>query len=174
MAVTLSRAAYAGHYGPTVGDRIRLADTELIIEIEKDHAVYGEEVVFGGGKVIRDGMGQAPLCAPMSPPQLDLVITNVVVLDWWGIVKGDIGIGHGHLGHHLYPRRLEHHAPAPGGRGAAGQPWLPGQGQRQPARPARRTDPRRRLRSETARGLGHDTGSHRHLPGRGRPLRRPG
>jgi urease subunit alpha len=93
----LSRPAYAGHYGPTVGDRIRLADTELIIEIEKDHAVYGEEVVFGGGKVTRDGMGQAPRTAPMSPPQLDLVITNVVVLDWWGIVKGDLGIRDGRI-----------------------------------------------------------------------------
>ena len=60
MSVKISRAAYAAHYGPTTGDRVRLADTELIIEIEKDFAVHGEEVVFGGGKVIRDGMGQSP------------------------------------------------------------------------------------------------------------------
>ena len=67
MAVRLSRPAYAGHYGPTTGDRIRLADTELIIEIEKDYAVYGEEVQFGGGKVIRDSQGQSPL--PGTPAE---------------------------------------------------------------------------------------------------------
>ncbi len=95
--IKLSRAAYSGLYGPTVGDRIRLADTELIIEIEKDNAVPGEEVVFGGGKVIREGQGQASLRAPGSAPHLDLVITNVVVLDWWGIVKGDLGIRAGRI-----------------------------------------------------------------------------
>src|SRR3954451_8826886 len=100
MSVQLSRAAYAGHYGPTTGDRIRLADTELIIEIEKDHTVYGDEVQFGGGKVIRDGQGQSPLPPAVGKkkpraqgePQLDLVITNAVILDYLGIVKGDIGI----------------------------------------------------------------------------------
>jgi urease subunit alpha len=103
MSVTLSRSSYAGHYGPTTGDRIRLADTDLIIEIEKDYAVYGEEVQFGGGKVIRDSQGQSPL-----PPSdqgkkrkdaqpLDLVITNAVVLEHWGIVKGDIGIRAGRI-----------------------------------------------------------------------------
>src|SRR5260370_716760 len=106
MSVPLSRAAYAGHYGPTTGDRIRLADTELIIEIEKDFAVYGEEVQFGGGKGIRDSQGQSPLPKPAYPrgkggmrsePQLDLVITNAVVLDHWGIVKGDIGIRNGRI-----------------------------------------------------------------------------
>jgi urease subunit alpha len=98
MSVRLSRSAYAGHYGPTVGDRIRLADTELIIEIEKDHTVYGEEVQFGGGKVIRDSQGQSPLPpAAKSQPQLDLVITNAVVLDHWGIVKGDVGIRGGRI-----------------------------------------------------------------------------
>src|SRR5438132_14407831 len=71
MSQKMSRQAYARHYGPTVGDRIRLGDTELFIEIEKDHAVYGEEVVFGGGKVIRDGQGQSPLYDPKSPPHLD-------------------------------------------------------------------------------------------------------
>lgn len=97
MSTKLTRAAYAGHYGPTVGDRIRLADTELIIEIEKDHTVYGEEVQFGGGKVIRDSQGQSPLPGTDREPPLDLVITNAVVLDYWGIVKGDIGIRGGRI-----------------------------------------------------------------------------
>ncbi len=97
MSVTLSRPAYAGHYGPTAGDRIRLADTELIIEIEKDYAVYGEEVQFGGGKVIRDSQGQSPLPGEAAEPPLDLVITNAVILDYWGIVKGDIGIRGGRI-----------------------------------------------------------------------------
>jgi urease subunit alpha len=97
MSVKLSRPSYAAHYGPAVGDRIRLADTELLIEIEKDYTVYGEEVVFGGGKVIRDGMGQSPYRDPADPPHLDLVITNVVVLDWWGIVKCDLGIRAGRI-----------------------------------------------------------------------------
>src|SRR5438128_9650280 len=97
MSVRLSRSAYAGHYGPTTGDRIRLADTELIIEIEKDFAVYGEEVQFGGGKVIRDSQGQSPLPGKLKEPPLDVVITNAVVLDYWGIVKGDIGIRDGRI-----------------------------------------------------------------------------
>src|SRR5579864_5365649 len=97
MSVTLSRGAYAGHYGPTTGDRIRLADTDLLIEIEKDFAVYGEEVVFGGGKVIRDSQGQSPLPGSPSQPPLDLVITNAVVLDHWGIVKGDVGVRGGRV-----------------------------------------------------------------------------
>src|SRR5436190_4982419 len=97
MSVKLSRAGYAGHYGPTTGDRIRLADTELIIEIEKDYTVYGEEVRFGGGKVIRDSQGQSPTPSPLGEPNLDLVITNAVVIDWWGIVKGDIGIRAGKI-----------------------------------------------------------------------------
>ncbi len=97
MSVPLSRAAYAGHYGPTTGDRIRLADTELIIEIEKDFAVYGEEVQFGGGKVIRDSQGQSPLPGKSKESPLDLVITNAVILDYWGIVKGDIGIRDGRI-----------------------------------------------------------------------------
>jgi urease subunit alpha len=95
MSVRLSRAAYAGHYGPTVGDRIRLADTDIIIEVEKDHTVYGEEVVFGGGKVIREGMGQSPVSTGV--PHLDLVITNAVVLDYWGIVKCDVGVRDGKI-----------------------------------------------------------------------------
>lgn len=97
MSVRLSRQAYAGHYGPTMGDRIRLADTDLIIEIEKDFTVYGEEVQFGGGKVIRDSQGQSPLPGKLKEPPLDLVITNAVILDYWGIVKGDIGIRGGRI-----------------------------------------------------------------------------
>jgi len=88
----MSRQAYAEIFGPTTGDRIRLADTGLFIEIEKDYAIYGEEVKFGGGKVIRDGMGQS------QRPQaevMDTVITNAVILDHWGIVKADIGLKHG-------------------------------------------------------------------------------
>ena len=97
MSVKLSRSAYAGHYGPTTGDRVRLADTELIIEIENDFTVYGEEVKFGGGKVIRDGQGQSALPGPDNQPMLDLVITNAIVLDHWGIVKGDVGIRGGRI-----------------------------------------------------------------------------
>jgi urease subunit alpha len=97
MSTKLARAAYAGHYGPTVGDRIRLADTELVIEVEKDFAVYGEEVQFGGGKVIRDGQAQSPLPGKPAEPPLDLVITNAVVLDHWGIVKGDVGVRGGRI-----------------------------------------------------------------------------
>ncbi|PWT85210.1 MAG: urease subunit alpha [Acidobacteria bacterium] len=90
----ISRQAYAEMFGPTVGDRIRLADTELIIEIEKDFTVYGEEVKFGGGKVIRDGMGQSQRTIKDA---VDTVITNAVILDHWGIVKADIGIKNGRI-----------------------------------------------------------------------------
>jgi urease subunit alpha len=90
----ISRQAYAEMYGPTTGDRIRLADTELFIEIEKDYATYGEEVKFGGGKVIRDGMGQSQ--RPHAQV-MDTVITNAVVLDHWGIVKADVGIKGGRI-----------------------------------------------------------------------------
>jgi len=93
---TISRQAYAEMYGPTVGDRIRLADTELFIEIECDYAAahYGEEVKFGGGKVIRDGMGQSQR---LHADVMDTVITNAVIVDHWGIVKADIGIKDGHI-----------------------------------------------------------------------------
>jgi urease subunit alpha len=91
---TISRQAYAEMYGPTTGDRIRLADTELFIEIERDYATYGEEVKFGGGKVIRDGMGQSQRCAAEV---MDTVITNAVIVDHWGIVKADIGIKDGRI-----------------------------------------------------------------------------
>lgn len=97
MSVRLSRAAYAKKYGPTVGDRIRLADSELIIEIEQDYVDYGEESIFGGGKSIRDGQDQCPVVDPMGPPHCDLVITNAVIIDHWGIVKGDIGIRDGRI-----------------------------------------------------------------------------
>ncbi|AGZ28683.1 urease subunit alpha [Burkholderia pseudomallei] len=94
MTLRLSRRAYAEMYGPTTGDRIRLADTELLIEVERDHTLYGEEVKFGGGKVIRDGMGQSQLPAA---DVADTVITNAVILDHWGIVKADIAIKHGRI-----------------------------------------------------------------------------
>ena len=90
----ITRQAYAEMFGPTVGDRIRLADTELIIEIEKDFTIYGEEVKFGGGKVIRDGMGQSQRTIKDA---VDTVITNAVILDHWGIVKADIGIKDGRI-----------------------------------------------------------------------------
>ena len=92
MSSRISRKAYAEMFGPTTGDRVRLADTDLWIEIEKDYAVYGEEVKFGGGKVIRDGMGQGQLSCFMVA---DTVITNAVIIDYWGIVKADIGIKDG-------------------------------------------------------------------------------
>ncbi len=93
MSIRMDRHAYAEHFGPTTGDRIRLADTGLFIEIERDYAVYGDEVKFGGGKVIRDGMGQSSITNQAGA--MDLVITNAVILDWWGIVKADIGIRNG-------------------------------------------------------------------------------
>jgi len=95
MSYRMNRRAYAETYGPTVGDRIRLADTELIIEVEADHTVYGDEVKFGGGKVIRDGMGQSPIAN--ADGAVDTVITNALILDWWGIVKADIGIKAGRI-----------------------------------------------------------------------------
>jgi len=90
----ISRAAYADMFGPTVGDKVRLADTELWIEVEKDFTVYGDEVKFGGGKVIRDGMGQGQLCAA---DVVDTVITNALILDHWGIVKADVGLKDGRI-----------------------------------------------------------------------------
>ncbi len=97
MSVKISRQAYSKKYGPTKGDRIRLADTELIIEIQEHYGDYGEESIFGGGKSIRDGQDQCPLEEPMSPPHCDLVITNAIIIDYWGIVKGDIGIRDGRI-----------------------------------------------------------------------------
>jgi len=95
MSYRMDRRAYAETFGPTVGDRIRLADTELIIEVEQDYTPYGDEVKFGGGKVIRDGMGQSPISR--AEGAVDMVITNALILDWWGIVKADIGIKDGKI-----------------------------------------------------------------------------
>jgi urease subunit alpha len=93
MSYRIDRRAYADTYGPTLGDKVRLADTELFIEVEQDFTTYGDEVKFGGGKVIRDGMGQSPLSR--AEGAVDLVITNALILDWWGIVKADVGIKDG-------------------------------------------------------------------------------
>ena len=81
---TISRSAYAEMYGPTTGDRVRLGDTALWVEVEQDYTIYGEEVKFGGGKVIRDGMGQSQLA---SADVVDVVITNALIIDHWGVVK---------------------------------------------------------------------------------------
>ena len=90
----MSRNAYADMFGPTTGDRIRLGDTDLLIEVEQDHAIYGDEVKFGGGKVIRDGMGQSQRS---SRETVDTVITNALIVDYWGIVKADVGIKGGRI-----------------------------------------------------------------------------
>ena len=95
MSLPIDRRTYAQMYGPTVGDRLRLADTELIIEVEQDATVYGDEVKFGGGKVLRDGMGQSPQVTAADAP--DLLITNALIIDHWGIVKADIGIKNGRI-----------------------------------------------------------------------------
>ena len=92
--VTMTRKAYAEMYGPTTGDRLRLGDTELWIEVEKDFTVYGDEVKFGGGKVIRDGQGQSQSLSSETP---DTVITNALIVDHWGIVKADVGIKNGRI-----------------------------------------------------------------------------
>jgi urease subunit alpha len=91
----IPRNAYAGLYGPTTGDRVRLADTDLFLSIERDAAIYGEEVTFGGGKVIRDGQGQSQVTRREGAP--DLVITNVIVVDHWGVVKADVGVRDGRI-----------------------------------------------------------------------------
>src|SRR5271170_7703196 len=98
MSVKIPRRTYADLYGPTRGDRVRLADTELIAEVEQDYAVYGDEITFGGGKVIRDGMGQSST-APRESENgaLDLVITNALIIDHWGIVKADVGVRNGRI-----------------------------------------------------------------------------
>jgi urease subunit alpha len=95
MSYRMNRRAYAETFGPTVGDRVRLADTNLIIEVEQDYTTYGDEVKFGGGKVIRDGMGQSPISN--ADGAVDAVITNALILDWWGIVKADVGIKDGKI-----------------------------------------------------------------------------
>lgn len=92
--VKISKKAYGDMFGPTVGDRVRLGDTDIIIEVEEDKAIYGEEVKFGGGKVLRDGMGQSQAANDVA---VDCVITNALILDYWGIVKADIGIKNGRI-----------------------------------------------------------------------------
>ncbi|MDO6964531.1 urease subunit alpha [Rhizobium alvei] len=95
MSYKMSRAAYASMFGPTTGDKLRLADTELFVEVEKDFTTYGEEVKFGGGKVIRDGMGQSQVTRANGA--VDTVITNVLIIDHWGIVKADVGLKDGRI-----------------------------------------------------------------------------
>src|ERR1700683_2431647 len=95
MPTKMSRAVYADMFGPTTGDRVRLADTDLIIEVEKDFCVYGEEVKFGGGKVVRDGMGTSQITNRAGA--VDTVITNALILDHWGIVKADVGLKDGKI-----------------------------------------------------------------------------
>jgi urease subunit alpha len=95
MSYRMDRRAYADTYGATTGDRVRLADTELFIEVERDYTTYGDEVKFGGGKVIRDGMGQSPISR--KDGAVDTVITNALILDWWGVVKADVGIKDGNI-----------------------------------------------------------------------------
>ena len=95
MPYSMTRAAYAQMFGPTVGDKVRLADTDLVIEVEKDFTTYGEEVKFGGGKVIRDGMGQSQ--RSRNEGAVDTVITNALILDHWGIVKADVAIKDGRI-----------------------------------------------------------------------------
>src|SRR3954468_24116303 len=96
MSIEINKIKYANMYGPTTGDKIRLGDTELFIEIEKDFTVYGDEAKFGGGKTIRDGMAQSAT-AIRSEGVLDLVITSVMIIDHWGIVKADIAIKDGKI-----------------------------------------------------------------------------
>src|SRR5262249_35967111 len=95
MPKKMSRAAYAQMFGPTVGDKVRLADTDILIEVEKDYTLYGEEVKFGGGKVIRDGMGQSQ--RSRNEGAVDTVITNALSLDHWGIVKAEIALKEGRI-----------------------------------------------------------------------------
>src|SRR5262249_33102306 len=95
MSNKMNRAAYAQMFGPTVGDKVRLADTDVIIEVEHDYTVYGEEVKFGGGKVIRDGMGQSQ--RSRSEGAVDTIITNALILDHWGVVKADIALKDGRI-----------------------------------------------------------------------------
>lgn len=95
MAYTIDRASYAGMFGPTTGDKVRLADTDLIIEVEKDLTTYGEEVKFGGGKVLRDGMGQSQRSRAQGA--VDTVITNALIVDHWGIIKADVGLKGGRI-----------------------------------------------------------------------------
>src|SRR3977135_1561201 len=114
MSLSIPRRVYADLYGPTTGDRVRLADTDLVIEVEKDFTAYGDEITFGGGKVIRDGRGQSSR-ATRADGALDLVITNALIVDHWGIVKADIGVRDGRIvkvGKAGNPDTMEGGAPA--------------------------------------------------------------
>ena len=169
MPARISRSVYADMFGPSKGDRVRLADTDLVIEVEKDFTTYGEEVKFGGGKVIRDGMGQSQITNRQGAA--DTVITNALILDHWGIVKADVGLKDGNIA----------------AIGKAGNPdiqpnvtivigpgteIIAGEGKILTAGGPDRADRGRGLRPETARGLGHDPGCDRQLPlGRRRPRR---
>src|SRR3979411_2198919 len=95
MSYEIDRRHYADIFGPTTGDRVRLGDTSLLLEVERGHAVYGDECKFGGGKVLRDGMGQAAGCS--DDRALDCVITNALISDWTGIRKADVGIKGGRI-----------------------------------------------------------------------------
>src|ERR1700744_4011202 len=95
MPQSISRRHYADMFGPTTGDKVRLADTDLIVEVEKDLTIYGEEVKFGGGKTIRDGMGQSQVTR--AGGAVDTVITNALIVDHWGIVKADVGLKDGRI-----------------------------------------------------------------------------
>ena len=245
MSVKIKRSVYADMFGPTTGDRVRLADTDLIIEVEKDFTIYGEEVKFGGGKVIRDGMGQSQVTNKQGAA--DTVITNALIVDHWGIVKADVAIKEGYISaigkagnpdiqpgvtivigpgtdviagegkiltaggfdshiHFICPQQIEHAlmsgvtsmlgggtgpshgtfattcTPGPVAHGAddpvvrcvSGQSRHFRQGQRLAPGRAGRDDQRRRLRAETARGLGHHAGRDRQLPVGRRRLRHPG
>jgi urease subunit alpha len=101
MSTKIKRSVYADMFGPTTGDKVRLADTDLIIEVEKDFTVYGEEVKFGGGKVIRDGMGQSQVTNQQGAA--DTVITNALIVDHWGIVKADVAIKEGMIARSARP-----------------------------------------------------------------------
>ena len=166
MAFRMSRAAYAHMFGPTVGDKVRLADTDLVIEVEEDRTVYGEEVKFGGGKVIRDGMGQGQ--ETRSAGAVDTVITNALILDHWGIVKADIGLKDGRIAAigkagnpETQPGRRHRHRPRHRGDRRRGQD------------PHRRRDRRPHplhLPADPRRGAGdrpHHAVRRRHRPGRG-------
>ncbi|HWE23173.1 MAG TPA: urease subunit alpha, partial [Myxococcales bacterium] len=95
MSRKIDRRHYADLYGPTTGDRVRLGDTNLVAQVERDHTVYGDECKFGGGKVLRDGMGQK--AGASDAEALDCVITNALIVDWTGIYKADIGIKRGRI-----------------------------------------------------------------------------
>ena len=245
MSVKIKRSVYADMFGPTTGDKVRLADTDLIIEVEKDFTTYGEEVKFGGGKVIRDGMGQSQVTNRQGAA--DTVITNALIVDHWGIVKADVAIKEGMIAaigkagnpdiqpgvtimigpgtdviagegkiltaggfdshiHFICPQQIEHALMSGvtsmlgGGTGPSHGtfattctpgPWhmgrmiqsfdafpvnlgISGKGNAVAPGGAGRDDQGRRLRAETARGLGHHAVGDRQLPLGRRRLRRPG